>query len=1001
MIDPLTGLEDDGPDGPDKKKKAGPPLLADTVTGRADATRAPSGDPFAALDGPDTAAIDDPFAGLDADPFGALDGPEKPHRSIGGSVKHAAEMVGHIVTHPWELPAAVVTDAMTALAPAPLKPGAVPMPRVSVGDAPFAARSDATYIPDPSGRRSDKAVKDRAVLNTAVNALLPFLPAASLPAKLAIGAGAGAFYARDDDPIAGALAGLTLGGVSHGAEKVVQRVRGGPTEAPTATPPTEPGTPAAEAPEATTYQGPPVPEAVAPERPRRGTVDALQKALLPASRGPEAAQAAHVIRAANAQRARDVVVGEQSRAHFAQEIGTLPIKGQLAIDRAIEGGTSIPEHAEAIKTIRRDLDAERDAIRDLGTGALDTYRENYLPHIWKDPAAAAALLSGEQQPLVGSPGFLKQRKIETLQQGIDLGLEPVSYNPVDLANIRLREMRRYRMQLEIRHELAEKGLHPETIEPVKRVLDNFLSPGLRGNAIYDAYMSVGGMLNQVQLGLSAFHLGFTTAEQVISQNALAVGALAEGKMGKATSLALTSPLAPVRQYMKGSKMLREYTRPGSIGGPMTEMVDALVQGGGRVKSEFNTANLQKFHQARNRGDIPQMTLRAIPALIEASAKPVMEHVVPRQKLGVFYDLAQRELERLPPGATPEQVREVMGAAWDRVDGRLGSVVYDNLFWNKVLKDLMHASVRSVGWNWGTWRELGGGTFDFAREVRNLAGGKPAKMTARMEYLTALPITVGITGALFNYLYTGEAPKELKDYFHPRNGRIDADGNPERLRLPTYVRDVDSYFRHPIRTAGYKANPLLTAVIDAIDNEDFFGHMIRDPNDPAFDQFRDLATFAADQLEPFTIKNARVQSKRTGQPFAEAAALNAIGVTPATAEERRTPAQNLMAETLAKRLPKGRTPKERRDADARRDARTEARRGEWDAMLQAVEQGVMRPRDLLTEGRRQAAGQPSLVTRFRMLSLDEAERVYAKGTPEEQRVWLYPLTLKRIAAKRPR
>lgn len=358
MIDPLTGREEEGPDGPDKPKR---PRLLGTPAMQTDATRTRAVDPFAALDVVDPfAALDGPDdSALDADPFAGLDGPEKPKRSLGGSVKLAAGMVGHIATHPWELVTAPVTDAMTALAPPPLKPGAIPMPRVAVGDAPFAARSDATYVPDPSGTRGDMDAKRHAQLNTAVNALLPFLPAASLPAKLAIGAGAGAFYARDDDPIAGALAGLTLGGVAHGAEKVVRKVGGRPTAAPTATPPTEPGLTTAEAPEATTYRGPPVPEAVAPERPRRGTVDALQKALLPASRGPEAAQAAHVIRAANAQRARDVVVGEQSRAHFAKEIGTLPIEGQLAIDRAIEGGTSIPEHAEAIKTIRRDLDAER------------------------------------------------------------------------------------------------------------------------------------------------------------------------------------------------------------------------------------------------------------------------------------------------------------------------------------------------------------------------------------------------------------------------------------------------------------------------------------------------------------------------------------------------------------------------------------------------------------------------------------------------------------------
>jgi hypothetical protein len=34
---------------------------------------------------------------------------------------------------------------------------------------------------------------------------------------------------------------------------------------------------------------------------------------------------------------------------------------------------------------------------------------------------------------------------------------------------------------------------------------------------------------------------------------------------------------------------------------------------------------------------------------------------------------------------------------------------------------------------------------------------------------ALPITVGMYGALYQYLRTGEAPKEIKDYFYPKTG----------------------------------------------------------------------------------------------------------------------------------------------------------------------------------------------------------------------------------------
>jgi hypothetical protein len=47
------------------------------------------------------------------------------------------------------------------------------------------------------------------------------------------------------------------------------------------------------------------------------------------------------------------------------------------------------------------------------------------------------------------------------------------------------------------------------------------------------------------------------------------------------------------------------------------------------------------------------------------------------------------------------------------------MVYDNLFWNKAGKDIAFLCVRSVGWNLGTFRELGGAVFDAAGNVRRL------------------------------------------------------------------------------------------------------------------------------------------------------------------------------------------------------------------------------------------------------------------------------------------
>jgi hypothetical protein len=120
--------------------------------------------------------------------------------------------------------------------------------------------------------------------------------------------------------------------------------------------------------------------------------------------------------------------------------------------------------------------------------------------------------------------------------------------------------------------------------------------------------------------------------------------------------------------------------------------------------------LDAWHQ----GNWPGAALRLPFALTEQAMRPILEYVVPRQKLGVFANMARFELERLGPNATSDQVRDALAKAWDSVDNRMGQLVYDKLFWNKTAKDLAMLSIRSVGWNTGTIREIVGGAADTAK-----------------------------------------------------------------------------------------------------------------------------------------------------------------------------------------------------------------------------------------------------------------------------------------------
>ena len=92
----------------------------------------------------------------------------------------------------------------------------------------------------------------------------------------------------------------------------------------------------------------------------------------------------------------------------------------------------IEKFAGQLRTI---LDQRRDTIRNLRPGALDQYRGELLSaHMGKafrgtrDDVDAL----GQGRSARGPASFLKQRTFDTVREGVEAGLKPVTYNPVEL-----------------------------------------------------------------------------------------------------------------------------------------------------------------------------------------------------------------------------------------------------------------------------------------------------------------------------------------------------------------------------------------------------------------------------------------------------------------------------------------------------------------------------------------------------------------------------------------
>jgi hypothetical protein len=576
-------------------------------------------------------------------------------------------------------------------------------------------------------------------------------------------------------------------------------------------------------------------------------------------------------------------------------------------------------------------------------GKLKDFIENYMGHLYEDPKRASTVLSGlSRRPLEGSKGFLKQRTIPFQSDAVAAGLKPVTDNPVEMMYLKTLQMDKYIAAHDVFKQLKDSGVlqfikakertpdgyakiddkiatvftqasNKAAIQtqgyyvapaPAASVINNYLDLGIGGSkyfgGLYRGYMGGANVLNQVQLGLSAFHGTGTVINAGVSKLALAMEQAQEGKLieaSKSLASAATGILPAIQAYRKGSLMEREWTVPGSTTPEMKILVDAMKAGGGRnlMDEAYRTRATNGMVKALREGNIVGAALRSPFAAIEQAAKPIMEKLVPRIKKGVFAELMRNELEKIGPGASREELRSAAGSAWNSVDSRFGQVVYDNVFANRTVKDIAMAVTRAPGWTGGTLAELGGGALD-------LAFGKGLKVSHRSAYMLALPIFTAYIGGMIHYGLNGTPPQTLKDFFYPRTGKQDKEGHDERLSLPTYMNDVVAYGKAPLTTLKHKSSPLVNLIEEIVNNEDHAGVEIRHPDDNPLQQGKQLAKHIGGALVPFGIRNV---SQLMGEGQGARSLLPLVGINKARADISHSTAEMKALEIARDRQPPGR------------------------------------------------------------------------------------------------
>ena len=350
-----------------------------------------------------------------------------------------------------------------------------------------------------------------------------------------------------------------------------------------------------------------------------------------------------------------------------------------------------------------------------------------------------------------------------------------------------------------------------------------------------------------------------------------------------------------------------------------------------------------------------------------------------EKLDYLQKLAEHEMQRLDSGEIDiEQYHERLVSTWDSVDNRMGQLVYDNIFWNKVVKDTAMLAVRSVGWNLGSWREYAGAGTDLVTSFERMKRGDKF-LSQKMAYSISAIVLYAVLGAVIMKILTGENPKELKDYYFPKTGNKNPDGSDERLSLPTYAKDWFAYGTQPLKTITHKIHPLWGIIGDIVTNKDFFGVEVRKEDDPLLRQIQDVLVHIVKESRSISIKNYEKMSKVSDDKFKNIA-VSITGISSAPGYITKSPAQKLMNRYIAERIPKGsKTTEEFERSSYRRTLINRLRKGEQVERREAVD--ILGYKGYYAA--KKAAKKTPFEGSFNRLSIKEAINVFIIANKEER------------------
>ena len=622
------------------------------------------------------------------------------------------------------------------------------------------------------------------------------------------------------------------------------------------------------------------------------------------------------------------------------------------------------------------MHAEWDRVIDLKIPGLDRhFYEHYATHIVKDPEGAERYTQDwyNKKSLSGSEAFRKGRKHPTFKDLRKAGFEMVTDNPAELMLLKLQELKKFRVANESIQEWGNRGfpifkpltetrkvmrngvLKKEKVatrmpdgykavndklfrvgprgvqgdiilpEPIARVVETYLSPGLRqwietkpkaiasvGGPIVDAVKNYNAITNIANVAFSGFHALLESGVSMVNDVALSAKYGLAGKpVSSAKALMSSFGWSPIRDFMKGGEIIRQYAHPGEH--PELEpLLTAMTEGGFQVRTSpllrddfsYRSRLFDRFFDEWE-SHTPQ-GVRSIPRSTRYLFNFIMQEWVPRLKAAAAYRLAEFEMDKLGANATIDQQRNAMAKIIDNIDDRHGQMIPDNLMWDKTLKDIGYMSLHFLQWTFGSARAAAGGALDIARQPARMLLGEKPELTHRAAWLITMPFAYGMYNAIYQYMLTGKPPDDMKDLVFPKNGRVRSDGTPERDANPLsgYLRVYYNWTHQPMKSIEDARSNALIGLWDVfIKNADMFNRQIRDPEKGIPTEAWQTIRYLLERGEPISA-NILLRGKPLSETTRRDVGRAFTGIRTAPVYAMRTAAQNLIIEEGGKRGSRG-------------------------------------------------------------------------------------------------